>query len=439
VPPGSVLTPESFVVKTLIDNEVKIANQMNVETWDGKDDNGRYVQQGTYLLEVVATDSMFPDKQVTSTVIFPIDLFRVVDVAKTPILGEATSQAEISYLLSKSMDVDIDIYDSQVVIPSPGQTSVWPPLVCGVPLAPLVQDDCIHWMGDTLGSPPSSLPVPIKSFTGERPGDKNITEFWDGFLYDSLGQQGKSDGMYPYILKARVDVPTARYYDIAANGNPYPVDGKLVANQFNPDSAVPPGSPQHYATDKVTGHITVARGPVYFTALAVKPSQPKLFYSSESVYIPVYEVQFAVTRTASVKVEIVSKSSNVCMAPSGPNTVCRTLTRIPPSTLEMVYDPIVINKLSWDGKDEKGEYVKKDGFEVRFTAMPYPAPSNPPQPTIRSEMVNVNNFQIFDQFIWDVMPQNNGQGKFAYQVSVPMKVAIQIFKPGTKINDPSTG
>jgi hypothetical protein len=240
-----------------------------------------------------------------------------------------------------------------------------------------------------------------------------------------------SDGIYPYIICASNSSGSADYYHqvgTAPNSNPYPIDGKDSANQI----------PTIYASDKPVGNIVVARGPVYFTQLMVRPTQPKLVHSSETISIPVYEVQFSVTRTASIKVEIISTDGNMCMGSASPTT-CRTLTIAGSGTTETIYDPLVLNKVYWDGKDEKGEYVKTGAYEFRFTANPYPMPASPATPTIRSEMVNVNNFQVFDRAVWDVTVQNNGMGKFGYQLSVPMKMAIQIFKPGTKIADMGTG
>ena len=59
--------------------------------------------------------------------------------------------------------------------------------------------------------------------------------------------------------------------------------------------------------------------------------------------------------------------------------------------------------------------------------------------TVENRNLIVNNFQVFDRYIWDVATQNKNQGKFAYQISVPMKTAIQIFKPGTRVIELSSG
>jgi hypothetical protein len=83
--------------------------------------------------------------------------------------------------------------------------------------------------------------------------------------------------------------------------------------------------------------------------------------------------------------------------------------------------------------------VLRGAYEIRFIGEIYPTPNPIVDGTVETLVVNVNNFQLFDRYIWDVSAQNQGMGKFAYQVSVPMKVGIQIFKPGTMINSPGDG
>jgi flagellar hook assembly protein FlgD len=211
-----------------------------------------------------------------------------------------------------------------------------------------------------------------------------------------------------------------------------------------------------YASDKPTGHIVVARGPVEFFEKAVNPGRPQMFHTSETVQLSPYEIIFHANRTAQVTVQIISTNIGKCMGVAAPaGTVCRTITQTlgssvcggtpPPAGYHYptecsgIYDAIP-NKVFWDGKDENGDYVKRDAYEVRFIGDIYPRAVPPTMDaTVESLVVNVNNFQVFDLNIWDVSPTNQGEGRFAYQVSVPMKVAIQIFKPGTRINNVSDG
>ncbi len=423
---GGTTPTGPFTVKILLNNQVQVANQMNVFTWDGKDENGRYASPGTYMFEIIAKDPLFPDKQVVSTIQFPIDLFRVVDVSTTPILGEASGQATINYMLSKSMDVTLKIYDKNVVIPNPNNVAVWPPVSCpSQPATPSTATQCIYYK-DVSGGGTYPFPIlPIRTYSGVRPGEGvMITEMWDGYD-DTAAQNIMSDGTYPYMLYANAPVAASQYYSIVG-GNPVPQAPVFLTSIK--------------ATDKPTGYITIARGSVDFLSIKINPSKPQLFHSSETIYIPKYEVQFAVSRTAKVKVEVISNSVGACMGATSPaGTICRTLTSVSATNPSGIFDPVIINKLYWDGKDEKGDYVKTDAYKISFTADPYPLPNPAPSTTYRYEILNVNNFQVFDRYVWDVSQQNNGFGKFAYQVSVPMKVAIQIFKPGTKIANAATG
>ena len=435
-----------YVVKTLLDNEIQTsARAGNKLSWDGIDNNGRYVTQGSYLFRVIARDSLYPTKVVTSTVEFPVDLFRVVDVGSTSLLEEATSQATISYVLSKSMDVTLNIYDRDIVIPNDIREENWPPRVCqsNSEISADGKAQCIYRKASDGSVVVDPTIEPIKSFTGARQGESRVTEYWDGYYEtteDGSNVSGETqamypDGFYPYYIYAKADVAGSKYYTSATLG------GTSVLIPQDPKANEESGFLSKVdASDHPTGYITIARGPVYFTKIDIKPSSPKLVYSSETIQIPVYEISFMVTRTASVQVQIVSLSDGACTGTngSGRGAICRVLTKTNTSYLSTVYDGNVENKLYWDGKDEQGKYVKSDAYQVRFIAEPYPKAEGVSQ-TIESRVLNVDNFQIFDRYTTDVTRDNGSVGTFAYQVSVPMKVAIQIFKPGTMTSGAADG
>ena len=435
-----------YVVKTLLDNEIQTsARAGNKLSWDGIDNNGRYVTQGSYLFRVIARDSLYPTKVVTSTVEFPVDLFRVVDVGSTSLLEEATSQATISYVLSKSMDVTLNIYDRDIVIPNDIREENWPPRVCqsSSEISAEGKAQCIYRKASDGSVVVDPTIEPIKSFTGARQGESRVTEYWDGYYEtteDGSNVSGETqamypDGFYPYYIYAKADVAGSKYYTSATLG------GTSVLIPQDPKANEESGFLSKVdASDHPTGYITIARGPVYFTKIDIKPSSPKLVYSSETIQIPVYEISFMVTRTASVQVQIVSLSDGACTGTngSGRGAICRVLTKTNTSYLSTVYDGNVENKLYWDGKDEQGKYVKSDAYQVRFIAEPYPKAEGVSQ-TIESRVLNVDNFQIFDRYTTDVTRDNGSVGTFAYQVSVPMKVAIQIFKPGTMTSGAADG
>ena len=247
------------------------------------------------------------------------------------------------------------------------------------------------------------------------------------------------DGLYPYIIIASAALPGSIYYDVWNDGSNtgivYPINGIWHSTDTI------------YASDKVTGYITVSRGPVYFTDINIRATHPTQYYSSATVELAPYEVQFSVNRISTVTVEIISTVPGACMG-SGSliGTVCRTLTKTNFTSGLLqdynVYDAGILNTLYWDGKDEKGNYVKTANYHVKFTAVPYLSDGIADlglNETVEIRNLVVNNFQVFDRYIWDVATQNKNQGKFAYQISVPMKTAIQIFKPGTRVYELSSG
>ena len=193
---------------------------------------------------------------------------------------------------------------------------------------------------------------------------------------------------------------------------------------------------------------------------------PQLFNTSSGpILVPPYEINFSISRAATVEVAIVALKDNMCtissyiqtdngQAYSGQNwvynkagDVCKYL-----STMTILntgtFDPNMVRRIYWDGTDNNGRYVKNGNYEIRLTAKNYPD-EGLYQPTIKQFTQSVDLLKVFD------LPDSeayaiNERGKdmnISYQLSVPMKVAIQIFKPGTTIydyakgtlRDPSTG
>ena len=437
-----------YKVKTISENEVKEALTKNTYYWDGLDDNGRYVSAGNYMLRITAQDALFPAKMVTRTIEFPVDMFRLVDVETTPLLELGSSNtlsglATVSYMLSKSMEATLKIYNRGVIIPkggtdASGNACIWPPQEQNSANAYCQGDPtcCIH----EINSPLADV-LPIKEFKGTRQGEGyTITDYWDGYKVDATqtATEMMPDGLYPYIIIASASVPGSLYYSTdTPDGVVYPLNGA-----WHPLDAM-------YVSDKVTGYITVSRGPVYFTDINIRATHPTQYYSSATVELAPYEIQFSVNRVSSVTVEIISTVAGACYDEFGSNAqgvTCRKLTRtnFVGGLLQdyNVYDAGVLNTLYWDGKDEKGNYVKTANYQVKFTAVPYLSDgvTDPGlNVTVENRNLVVNNFQVFDRYIWDVATQNKNQGKFAYQISVPMKTAIQIFKPETRVVDLTTG
>ena len=104
------------------------------------------------------------------------------------------------------------------------------------------------------------------------------------------------DGQYPFYISARSNEPVSVYYN-ADTLEPF-----TKATDVKQESFI-------YATEKPSYRINVTRGPVFFLdgSTAVYPNQPQLFnVSSGPVFVPPYEINFAVSRAATVDVQIVA-------------------------------------------------------------------------------------------------------------------------------------
>ncbi len=265
------------------------------------------------------------------------------------------------------------------------------------------------------------------------------------------------DGQYPFYLSARSNEPFNRYYyDSVRDGSSttYTLSGQPFKTQTDIKQ-----EDYLYASDKVVSKINVTRGPVYFLedSVQVYPNAPQLFNASSTTltFIPPYEINFAISRAATVEAAIVALEPGMCSPVTGSvhsaavnvfesrtnvaGEVCKFL-----STMTIVntgtFDANVIRKLYWDGTDHNGNYVKPGMYEVRLTARNYPD-AGLYQPTVKSITLSADLFKVFDLLEADnyAISTRGTDMKIGYQISVPMKVAIQIFKPGTTIYDYSKG
>lgn len=313
---------------------------------------------------------------------------------------------------------------------------------------------------------------PIKTFdrTSTKTGDGiMITEEWDAvsFYNPTSTQQpgackGKTnlkdcpyetvpDGQYPFFISARSNEPFDRYY--AESGETYKENGVdknyIVGAPFKTPAEVKQ-EPFWYATDKVSSKINITRGSVYFLdgSTTVYPNAPQLFNASTGpVFIPPYEIDFSVSRAATVEVAIVALKPNMCYDTTGKLTernaaagaVCKYLST---TTIANTgnFDPNTVRKVYWDGTDNNGVYVKPGIYEVRLIAKNYPDP-HLYQETVKVIRINADLLKVFDLLEADgyALNQRDTDMKIGYQISVPMKVAIQIFKPGTTIYDYQKG
>jgi flagellar hook assembly protein FlgD len=367
------------LVKTVLNQETRPGLFNNVETWtDGTDDNGLAVSSGTYLVQLTATDASFPANVSTTTALFPVDLFRVTDVGVTPLLSGASDQVTLTYQLSQAMFVAWNIYPAGSVIS--GSTSTWPP--CQGLAPPLACTSA------SILTPTGAQVSPVVTFHGLRAGRLKITESWDG--RDSNGLF-VPDGSYIYTLTAQSTV--------------------------TPEGLA--GTPPFYATDRVEGAITVARGAIFFTSFNVAPDIPQLFNSSNTITLDPFTISYVLTRQSSVTIQILNTSI--------PPTVMRTVVAGAVRQNGLLLTDV------WDGRDDKGNFLPFTAggtpYLVRVVAMDVAAQLL--NPSTAQQTVLYDPLRIYDLA---VTPNTGGGAVIAYQVSEPMKVAIKIYKPGTSFD-----
>jgi flagellar hook assembly protein FlgD len=358
------------LVKTIVNQEQRPGLFNNVETWyDGTDDNGRAVSSGTYLVQLTAADPAFPAKISTTTAQFPVNMFRITDVSVTPLLSGASDQVILNYQLSQPMFVAWNIYPAGSVVT--GSASSWPP--CSGQSPP---GTC---MDPSIVSPLGAPVAPVVTFHGLRPGRLKISEFWDGRDVNGLFIP---DGSYVYTLVAQSTT-----------------------------------TPQYYATDRIFGFLTVARGAIVFTSFNVTPDVPPLFNSSNTITLPPYTISYALTRQSSVTVQILN-------------------TAIPPSVVRnlvtgSVRQNGILQTDVWDGRDDRGNFLPNGFYIAR--AIANDVASQLSSGSTAQQTISYDPLRIFDLAVTPLRGDTGG-AVIAYQVSEPMKVSIKIYKPGTSFD-----
>jgi len=375
------------VVRHVVRNEVRTGgstNFTNKEYWDGNNDDGYPVGPGTYIAELKAIDPLFYQKnsadlskwmQISTQ--FSVDMFRMTNVDSSPLRYATTYQdsayAYIMYTPSETMYDVIKIYKPGTIV----NVDTWPPVMDETQL--------------------------VHTIEGTKAGKVAYSEPWNGYQNNTTVLP---DGLYVFTLTAK---PTSQVaiYDRAAS--PY----------YTLTSDV-------YATDRTYGYVEITRGQVSIDNLDFAASSATAL-SGEVVEIPPYEISFAVSRISSVTLSI--QSAEWCGSAPYSNNICRTIQA------GKIYDNGVIHVESWDGKDNFGNYLYAGAYTVVATAYDYPDPTLQPATTLQLA-VDIMPFQIYGLTVSDLYSSSEtvSPAYFQFHLSVPMKVAIQIFKPGTTID-----
>lgn len=102
------------LIRDLINEEVIIG--ANNAAWDGKDDDGSFVLEGTYKYSIDAVDSFDKKSETVSGIISvgEVDLPVISDLSSSPdpFVPDGKNSVTISYKLSKDAKAGIEIYDS---------------------------------------------------------------------------------------------------------------------------------------------------------------------------------------------------------------------------------------------------------------------------------------------------------------------------------------
>ena len=360
-------------VKTLVNHETRPGLFNNLETWtDGSGDNGLAVASGTYLVQLTAADPLFPANVSTTTAQFPLDNFRITDVAVVPLLSGATDQVALSYQLSQPMFIAWNIYPAGSVVAN--SNVVWPP--CGAANNPPAS--CTSASVTTpLGAPVA----PIITFKGARSGRLKITEFWDGRDANGLFVP---DGSYVFTLTAQSTT-----------------------------------TPQYFPTDRVYGNITVARGSIFFTSFNVTPDIPQLFNSSNTITLDPFTISYALTRQSSVTIQVLTTTI--------PPAVLRTVV-----AGGVRQNGILLTDV-WDGRDDRGNFLPftAGGTPYLVRVVAQDIASQLLSPSTAQQTILYDPLRIYDLA---VTPNTGSGATIAYQVSEPMKVSIKVYKPNTSFD-----
>ena len=343
------------LVRTVVSTEPRSSGLTNQEMWDGKNNSGQWVSSGTYraLLTVIDPYTCASNNTFTHDASIDVNLFRIVDVSPTHIIGLST-QAAVSYTLSQSMWTEVKIYNPNIQI----DPSTWP------------------WTGSTYQD--NNI---VYSVSGMRPGRYKVTEYWDG--RDKSGKLVE-DGRYPFTVVA------------------YSTGTQIM-----------------YAIDKAYGYIDVSRGQIMFLSFEITPTIADMKNSSEVVKLPPYLIEYSLTRQSSVTITVNDFQTNQIVA-----RIVSGETR----------DPMVTYKDFWDGKCYKGINCSDGEWMIRtYNINIYARDVNPSSTVLVTTVtMTIDNYplRLYDLAVAPLTPDS--PAVISYQVSEPMKVAIKIYKPGTK-------
>nr|MCR5505190.1 hypothetical protein [Elusimicrobiaceae bacterium] len=163
-------------------SDIQITNE---DAWDGRDDDGRLLPYGNYLVNIQAkskdewTGTSADDLSRAVTRQLSLDPLKITDIVANGLNKQSTSYAMLNYMLTEAATVHLEIY-------TPGTT--FDDLnIC----SKISATDCTSAIYPSSGT---ANPVPqnglrVASYTEQKAGRVNVNSKWDGMCWDEKNCQ----------------------------------------------------------------------------------------------------------------------------------------------------------------------------------------------------------------------------------------------------------
>ena len=246
----SVIGANSYIeLRSLLRGQSRLGESTgtltNGDSWDGRDSFGNVLPAGNYLtvFQAISADQYTPvngDLSLATTRQIALDPLQVTDIRVQPLLGGSTSLAVLSYMLTESATIYIDIYPPGTQFCRGFET------VTALDGPTPVKD-----FGASLDGCVSQTLQPIRTISEQKTARSSVISFWDG--RDASGTL-VSDGDYVFMIySAMVSQKGANYagnpndkriWTTTAKSGFLPVlRGMVGITQISPTSTVIGSSP----------------------------------------------------------------------------------------------------------------------------------------------------------------------------------------------------
>ena len=367
---------------------------LNGDFWDGRDDEGDIMPAGNYLVEFEARSfDQFSAGGATGGDLTPVttrqlsvDPLVVTDIRLQSLLGGSTSLAVLSYFLTESATVYVDIY--------PPGTQFCSGLF-GLRSMPGPGDGGYTGIGQakdfnaTLGNCPGGAEVqPLRTIAEAKSFRQPVITFWDG--RDRTGAL-VPDGDYVFLIYAAL--PSRRGIDGTGA-----VTGLIWTEVAK------------------TGFITVARGLVGITQ--VTPGSAIIGANPSIAGLSPFTFRYTLSREATVCMKIFKATDTV----NAHKTLVDCQTRP---------GGFAIQETWFDGADNNGQGSPAGTYMVQLQAFD---PVFPSKISTTSAFFPLDMYRITDVQTTPLLSGASDNVVLNYQLSEPMFVAWNIYPPGSVVN-----